>query len=277
MVDQEREHGPGCIIVPVADHLRYAQFFTSYAGMRIPRGSVLAMPRSAAITVSFNSALAQMPDEMEWAFFLGDDHVMGPDLLMDLLDTDVDVVVPLVCKRSFPFNLVTFKGQGDDWIDEKSGRAYPSWEFYHPWDVPTEPFKIAAAGSAGMLIRRHVLDALEAPYFENTDGASTNEDLNFCMKVREAGFDIWCNPRVTLGHILETVVWPSWDDNGTLQIVMDIGNGRIVTFTDEDRGREVNTNGDGNVVHDSEQDNGRIREPRNVDSSNSVLHQVAYE
>lgn len=271
MTDTEREYGPGCIIVPVADHLRYAQFFTSYAGMRIPPGSVLAMPRSAAITVSFNQALSQMPDEMEWAFILGDDHVMGPDTLRDLLDTDVDVVVPLVCKRSFPFNLVTFKGRGDDWVDEKSGRAYPSWEFYHPYEIPTTPFKIAAAGSAGMLVRRNVIDSLEPPYFENTDGASTNEDLNFCMKIREAGFDIWCNPQVRLGHILETVVWPAWDEDDKIQIVMDVGNGKTVIFTDTDMEEEESSNGNRDGVHDSEQDSGRLRESRDLDSSSRVL------
>jgi hypothetical protein len=258
-----REHGPGCIIVPVADHLRYAQFFTSYAGMRIPRGSVLAMPRSSAITVSFNQALYQIPDEAEWVFFLGDDHVMGPDTLFNLLDMEVDVAVPLVCKRSFPFNLVVFKGRAeDDWIDQRTKRAYPNWEFFDPWDIPRDgkPFKVVAAGSAGMLVRRNVIEAMEPPYFESTDGAATNEDLGFCMKVREAGFDIWCNPRVQLGHILETVIWPAWNDDNVLQVVMDCGNGKMVVFTDElENYEEVKVNGNGNVVSDSEQDLGRVR------------------
>lgn len=269
------EHGPGCIIVPVADHLRYSQFFTSFHAMRKPAGTVLANPRSSAITISFNAAVYQMPEEAEWAFFLGDDHVMGPDTLIDLLDMEVEVAVPLVCKRSFPFNLVTFRHRVDqDWIDPRTHRAYPNWEFYEPADIPAAPFKVAAAGSAGMLVRRHVFDVLEPPYFESTDGAATNEDLGFCEKVTAAGFDIWCNPQIRIGHILETVVWPVWQE-GRLQIVMDVGNGKTVVFKDEPE-KEAESNGNGHVVGDREQDPRRLRAGGDLDGADRVLREAAH-
>ncbi len=269
-------HGPGCIIVPVADPLRYSQFFTSFHSMRKPAGTVLANPRSSAITVSFNQAVYQMPDEAEWAFLLGDDGVVGPDTLFDLLDMDVDVAVPLMCKRSYPFNLVTFRHRVDqDWIDQRSGRAYPSWETYEPSDIPAEPFQVAAAGSHGMLVRRHVFDALEPPYFESTDGAATNEDLSFCEKVTEAGFDIWCNPQVRIGHILETVVWPVWSEQGRLQIVMDVGNGKTVVFKDEPQ-KEGLTDGNGHFVGSGEQHPEPHVPPGDVDAPGGVLREVAH-
>lgn len=228
-----KDHPPGCIIVPVADMMRYAQFFTSYAGLRIPKGSNLTVPRSAAVVVSFNQALYNLPDEAEWVFFLGDDHVFGPNVLMDLLDLEADVAIPLVVKRSYPYNLVAMKSISDEpWLDEDSGREYPKWHCWEPPEVPDEPFEVAAAGSAGMLVRRYVLDALTPPYFESTDGASLNEDLIFSTKVWAAGFKIICHPKVMLGHIAETVVWPAWKDDH-LTILMDVGNGKTVVFKDE--------------------------------------------
>lgn len=226
------EHPPGAIIVPVADHLRYTQFFTSFEGMWKPAGSALSIPRSSAITHSLNHALYTMPEECEWALLMGDDHVLGPDLLKNLLDMEVDVAVPLCVKRSPPYQLVIFDSPGEeDFVDPETGRIYPMYSCWEYDKVPEEPFKVYAAGSAGMLIRRRVLEALEKPWFESTDGASQNEDLAFCMKLREAGFDIWCNPKEILGHISEVVLWPTWKD-GRLICAMDAGNGKIVGFED---------------------------------------------
>lgn len=225
------EHPPGAVIVPVADHMRYTQFFTSFEGMWKPPGTALSIPRSSAITHSINSALYNMPEEAEWAFLMGDDHVLGPDLLKHLLDMEKDVAVPLCVKRSPPYQLVIFDAPADDFVDPLTQRHYPAYLSWEYDKVPHEPFKVYAAGSAGMLIRRHVLEELEKPYFENTDGSSQNEDLNFCTKVREAGFEIWCNPNESLGHISEVVLWPQWKD-GVMVCAMDCGNGTIIGFED---------------------------------------------
>jgi len=72
--------------------------------------------------------------------------------------------------------------------------------------------EIHAAGSAGMLVRERVLAALDDPWFAPGPGAEgLNEDLEFCRKVRAAGFQIWCDPGALLGHIAIHSVWPRWD------------------------------------------------------------------
>ncbi len=136
----------------------------------------------------------------DWVWFMGDDHTFAPDMLQRLLDRDVDVVVPLCLKRTPPFHPVVYAGQNE--LGE-----------YYVGELPTSGItEIYAAGSAGMLVRRHVLEAIADPWFESHGGM--NEDLTFCAKVRDAGFRIWCDLDCTLGHISNYTVWPVVREDG---------------------------------------------------------------
>ena len=89
----------------------------------------------------------------------------------------VDIVVPNVLQRWVSFHPVVYKGQ----------RAEDGHHLvYH--DLPKEGLhEVYAAGSAGMLISRRVLEAVgEDPFTRSTH--IQNEDLAFCARVREAGF-----------------------------------------------------------------------------------------
>jgi hypothetical protein len=136
-----------------------------------------------------------------WLWIMGDDHVFDPDLLPRLLERNVDVVVPLCLKRTPPYDPVVYGGQ-----NEKG-------EFYVA-DLPDHGMtEVYAAGSAGMLIRRHVIEAIADPWFE-TGGGGMNEDLTFCAKVRDAGFRIWCDTDCLIGHITKHTVWPVRREGG---------------------------------------------------------------
>lgn len=70
----------------------------------------------------------------------------------------------------------------------------------------TNPFVLEGAVSqgAGMTIRREVLERLGENWFVKTtkpDGTRLNgADINFCRKVRDAGFKIVVDPRVMIDH-----------------------------------------------------------------------------
>ena len=141
---------------------------------------------------------------------MGDDHVFAPDILARLISHDVDVVVPHCLKRVPPFDPVAYGGQNEDGD-------------YFTAELPESGLtEVWAAGSGGMLIRRHVLEAIGDPGFET--GIGLSEDLNFCRKVRDAGFSIWCDVDAKLGHLHYNTVWPVLRD-GVWQIELDIGNG----------------------------------------------------
>jgi len=73
--------------------------------------------------------------------------------------------------------------------------------------LPPDPFKIDYTGLGLCLIRKTVLDSLEYPWFRpiwKTIGNMkefTSEDVGFCMQVRKAGFDIYCDPSVVGQHM----------------------------------------------------------------------------
>lgn len=155
------------------------------------------------LTANFNSIVENMvrpQDEFLW--ILGDDHVFENFLLLQLLAHDLDVVVPNVVERQAPFKPVVYSGT--------DGKNENGQDFYRVAQLPaTGVHEVFAAGSAGMLIRRHVLDVLERPVF-TTSGVHQNEDLNLCAKIRDAGFTIHCDVDAVMGHLGDICVFPLW-------------------------------------------------------------------
>src|SRR5262249_50864063 len=148
----------------------------------------LAVMASASVVENLNQIVRQLRDEDEWLWILGDDHVWPQDTLMRLLgamdeNPEIDVLVPLVVKRNPPWHLVLFHEAGayEDGL--------PRWRPYEWEEVPEAgPFEVDAAGNAGMLVRRGVLDAIGDPWFRSSGGVVLNEDVMFCRAAREHGF-----------------------------------------------------------------------------------------
>ena len=190
----------------------HADFAISLLHHHSPPGSKLIWVKGIDIVGNMNSIVRKT--EGDWLWVLGTDHVMNFDLLERLLAHDVDVVVPLCLKRSPPYDPVVYSHQNEE------------GEYVGYNDLPEHGLvPVHAAGSAGMLIRHNVLDALEDPVFESHGGL--NEDLSFCAKVREAGFSIWCDVEASLGHIGQISVWPTWR-NEEQAIDLHLGNGEIM-------------------------------------------------
>lgn len=137
----------------------------------------------------------------DWLWIMGDDHAIDAELLPRLLSHNVDVVVPHCVRRNPPWQPVVNESEDED-----------GWQVAAV--LPEEGLtEVWSAGSAGMLIKRHVLEAIEDPWFTPAPNAiGLNEDINFCRKVREAGFKIYCDPAALLGHISHYTVYPRWDE-----------------------------------------------------------------
>jgi hypothetical protein len=206
------EEGPGTIGVISGELARYSHFSVAMLHLQVPDGSKLAWDPSANITGQCNDLVKfARRTEAEWLWIIGDDHVFQPDIIHKLLAHNVDVVVPNCLQKSAPFSPVIYKG-----LNEQGHHALEM-------DPPeTGLHQIFAAGSAGMLIRRHVLDALPIRPFTTT-GGHQNEDLEFCRAVREAGFEIWCDVETHLGHIGTTVVWPHYMEEYGWGAILDLG------------------------------------------------------
>jgi hypothetical protein len=146
---------------------------------------------------------------------MGDDHVFAPDLLMRLLDRQVDVVSPLVAARKWPHAMFVFRQDPEkDEMTIVDRSELPS-SGIHPYD---------GCSGAGMLIRRHVLEKLQAPYYEpgKIRQGELNEDTWLMYKMRQAGAQIWVDFDLRMGHQTPAVVWPRRDAEGRWEIEVDL-------------------------------------------------------
>lgn len=196
-------HPPGTIIVPTNGMIRHVPFIRDLLQCDRPEGTKISFPTSGLVTQNLNRALSELHGE--WAWLHADDHAFKPDLLTRLLDHEADIVCPLIVRR---FNSDLVFGDEAESKDELNGRMYPAYVPIALDEVPDKPFTVEIAGTGGMLIRKRVFDALEQPYFESTDGAYLNEDIEFSRRVRAAGFEILVDPNAHLGHIVSRPLWP---------------------------------------------------------------------
>jgi GT2 family glycosyltransferase len=58
--------------------------------------------------------------------------------------------------------------------------------------------RVAVTGGGAMLIRASVFDKIEHPWFRPELDFGT--DIQICQKVQEAGFTVWCDTSVEIGH-----------------------------------------------------------------------------
>lgn len=204
---------PGTVGVLSGEQVRYAQFAIALMHQQLPEGTKLIWRPGVNVIANMNAMVEGV--EGDWLWMIGDDHVFNPDLLGRLLEHDVDVVVPLCLKRTPPYQPVVYSHQNE--VGEYVGH----------FDLPEHGLvELHAAGTAGMLVRRRVLDAIADPVFE-TGPHGLNEDLTFCAKVRAAGFRIWCDVDAPLGHITNVAVWPLCN-SGEWCPSLHLGNGLIM-------------------------------------------------
>jgi GT2 family glycosyltransferase len=222
------KHPPGTIGFSVGDVVRYIEFVVSLQRMWRPDGTTTSYGQSVSIPENMNTIIRGMPDESKWLHIQSDDHIWQADLLQVLLDSGCDVVVPLIIRRGPPFIPVINK-------ERTEAGSYHAFAYS---EIPTSGLlEVDTAGSGGMLIRRHVLDAIEDPWFAPSPGSiGLDYDMNFCRKVREAGFAIYCDPGALLGHISNHTVWPEFRD-GHWQVSMEFDQRRwpmYRVFSDEE-------------------------------------------
>jgi hypothetical protein len=194
-------HSPGTIIVACASLARYSEFWISLESLRVPNGSRLVCSRGADFVHGFNEGIRRMLGD--WVFILGDDHTFGPNILLDLLERNLDFVVPIVPRRDSPFVPVLMHGP----ISSKMRRY--SWT-----EIPTHGlFKIPegdSTGQAGAVVRKSVLDKIGDPWFEGgklTPGRIT-EDMYFIQRLQEFGIPLYMDCEQILPHIANLTITP---------------------------------------------------------------------
>jgi len=71
-------------------------------------------------------------------------------------------------------------------------------------DLPDNPFKAKTLSNGMMLVKTEVFDRLKWPYWRSEFGVGNltkGADIYFCEKAREAGYDLWVDPKIKCSHI----------------------------------------------------------------------------
>ncbi len=194
-------HNPGTIVVTASSLARYAEFWLSIEAAKVPNGTRLVAARGADIPYQLNEGVRRMTGD--WCWFLGDDHTFDADLLMNLLDRQLDVVLPVVPRRDSPFVPVLMHGPV-----QSNMRRY-LWK-----EIPTSGlFQLPhgdSAGQAGALVRKPVLDRLGDPWFEGgqlTPGRLM-EDMYFIQRLHDLNVTMYVDCDQVMPHIANITITP---------------------------------------------------------------------
>ena len=193
------------IAIPCMDQVP-APFAQSLAMIRKPDGDDVACAfqmGSLVYTSRNNLALQAFKIEPEYMFWLDSDMVFHQDILVDMKKTmeekGLDVLSGLYFRRTPPFSPVLYDKLD---IDEEGACTWTEFT-----DVPSEMFKVGGCGFGAVLIKTDVLWDVQCKYGGMFNPISNmGEDLSFCWRARQCGYDIWCDPSVVLGHVGYTVI-----------------------------------------------------------------------
>ena len=183
---------------------RYAIFYDSLLHLTPPQDveTIVIQARGANLAENMNGiaerALAMQCDAV---FHVEDDHVYAPDTLTRLLSHDKAIVSGLYVGREPPF----------------APRVFSELSETGATPLALTPFRrglveAEGVGAGCLLIRTDVFRALEPPYWRM---GTMSPDLDFCLRARRAGVEIWADLDCPVGHVMTGAVWPMYQPDGT--------------------------------------------------------------
>lgn len=156
-------------------------------------GSQMFIDNARNLTVEF--AIENGYDYILW---MDDDMVImpGSNILTKLLAHDKDIIAPLFFTRRIPYLPLLF-----DKVTRADG-AYTTYD--HRIDYKRELQKVDGIGFGFVLTKIEVFKKIGNPYFVSSPGLG--EDIYFCTKAQQNGYEIYCDASIDLGHIGEPPV-----------------------------------------------------------------------
>lgn len=154
--------------------------YTMRFNLICPKTTLMTHNRSACA----ESAILTNSD---YLFFVDSDMDFPDDALVKLIELNKDIVGAMYNSRRLP--------------------AEPILRLPPGTVIPKVPFRLDILTTGLLLVKTNVFRTLPKPWFAFTFQEGTNahdgEDVYFCEKAKQGGFDIWCDPTIHVGHIGE--------------------------------------------------------------------------
>jgi hypothetical protein len=210
------------IAVPTAEFARQAIFYDYFNALIKPDGTIASFSHGQSPARNRNLMIKQAIEyECSHILFLDDDLAFKPDLLMNLLQHDVEIVTGLYLMRNFPHQPIIF-----EFVDDNGACIHHFLSHNEKGLVP-----IVACGLGACLVKTDVFNHLEYPWIRlgELDKDHWTDDLGFFKRVREAGFSIHCDLDTVVGHMATVTIWPE-NVNGIWHTKYDTAGTGQVTF-----------------------------------------------
>lgn len=191
------------IAVPSMDTLP-ALFCQSLALLRRAGDTMIGFEVGSLVYNARNNLARQaIKAEADWILWLDSDMVFGPDLLQRMMkvctENDIEFLTALCFRRKPPYTPCLF----DRLEKVDKGASYTAL-----LSIPEGRFKVGGCGFAGVLMSTQIILDVAAKFngrmFDPLEGMG--EDVSFCWRARQCGYDIYCDSDIELGHVGNTIV-----------------------------------------------------------------------
>lgn len=206
------EHPPGLIAVPAKDWMwTESAISLHHAANAAPEGSEIKFALGWSTIAKKRNKLARyaLDEGFEWVLCADADMELPEDAVARLLSVEGADLVTAACTGRRPVDAVRVaaadvkrRGTPEDDLGPCTSdphlrlKTVPAYRMQRA----SGPFEVDMAGTACLLIRRRVLEALEEPWFvAREDG--TGSDYNFTLRATDAGFRLLMEPSVRPGHL----------------------------------------------------------------------------
>ena len=185
------------IAVPCMDTVA-ASFAECLARLKKDDDCIVILNQSSLVYDSRNAlaeyAISKNTDLVLW---LDSDMIFPPELLERLradIESGKDIVSGLCFCRRYPYLPVVYEKMELD-----GERPITSSYVDYPED---EMFRVAGCGFGVVMMRTDVLRKITDKYHTVFSPLPHfGEDFSFCIRARECGYEIWCDPTIPIGHV----------------------------------------------------------------------------
>lgn len=173
-----------------ADFVQYTLFGMKLVG----QGTNIAFLGQALTHIARENLAFKCKSEMyNWLLFIDSDMIVPGDLIERWFPKigQYGIICAPAFKRFTPHTPCFYEEVS---VDKGMIKIIP----FKDWPKD-KMFEAQASGASCMMISTEVFHKMSPPYFYPYP--TTGEDITFCIKAREAGFKVWIDPTVRIGHL----------------------------------------------------------------------------
>lgn len=190
------------IAIPCMDQVP-ALFAQSLATMRMVGECQIAFQIGSLIYTSRDDlARYAMKEGFDYVLWLDSDMIFPEDfherMFKTLTENNLDILSGIYYKRKPPYSPVIF---------DKMQLKGKIWDYSWLEDVPDSLFEVGACGFGCVLLKAEVLMSVQLKHgYLFHPMQNGGEDVAFCVRARDCGYKIMCDPTIVCGHVGNVVI-----------------------------------------------------------------------